>query len=410
MNNDQISKILMALLIVMVIVLFILIIVGIVITAKRKKNAPKMENSTNDERLERKSKIEQNYDVQSVFNFMEFDKIEDNMIVQKNGMRYLMVVQCQGVNYDLMSMEEKIGVEQGFIQFLNTLRHPIQIYIQTRTVNLEKSIATYRDRVKEYEMKLNRMKMEYQRMINSGNYSQEELDKYLFEITKQKNLTDYGKDVVSNTEKMSLNRGVLNKQYYIVIPYYSADINNGNLDKEEIKNMAFSELYTMAQSIIRTIGVTGVNGKILNSNELVDLLYVAYNRDEEEVYGLNKAVSAGYDELYSTSKNVLDKAMEALDKKIETEAVAMANLKIMEAKSEKEKMLEEKEDTLDLLIRDLAKSVIEQNKSYIGEDIAKTAQEKIQEEIDQESKKGEEKNVPEETKRKTRRVRKATKQ
>ena len=35
---------------------------------------------------------------------------------------------------------EKVSVEQGFISFLNTLRHPIQIYIQTRTINLERSV------------------------------------------------------------------------------------------------------------------------------------------------------------------------------------------------------------------------------------------------------------------------------
>ena len=80
------------------------------------------------------------YNKQSITKFMEFDKIEDNMIVQKNGNRYLMVVECQGVNYDLMSSMEQTAVEEGFLQFLNSLRYPIQIYVQTRTVNLENSI------------------------------------------------------------------------------------------------------------------------------------------------------------------------------------------------------------------------------------------------------------------------------
>ena len=39
-----------------------------------------------------------------------------------------MVLECQGVNYDLMSDMERTSVEQGFIQFLNTLRTEIQIY------------------------------------------------------------------------------------------------------------------------------------------------------------------------------------------------------------------------------------------------------------------------------------------
>ena len=88
---------------------------------------------------------------------MEFDKIDDNMILQKGGKRFLMVIECQGVNYDLMSGLEKNSVEQGFLQFLNTLRYPIQIYVQTRTVNLGSSINTYKERVdnisKEYATK-----------------------------------------------------------------------------------------------------------------------------------------------------------------------------------------------------------------------------------------------------------------
>ena len=40
---------------------------------------------------------------QSIFNFMEFDTVRDNMIIQKNNSRFLMVIECQGINYDLMS-------------------------------------------------------------------------------------------------------------------------------------------------------------------------------------------------------------------------------------------------------------------------------------------------------------------
>ena len=80
---------------------------------------------------------------------MEFDNIEDNMISTKNGGKYVMVVECQGINYDLMSELEKNAVEEGFVQFLNTLRHPIQIYTQTRTINLESSIQTYKSKIEE---------------------------------------------------------------------------------------------------------------------------------------------------------------------------------------------------------------------------------------------------------------------
>ena len=42
---------------------------------------------------------------------MGFDKIEDNMIIQKKGKKFLMIVKCQGINYDLMSGVEKTSVE-----------------------------------------------------------------------------------------------------------------------------------------------------------------------------------------------------------------------------------------------------------------------------------------------------------
>ena len=39
------------------------------------------------------------------------------MIIRKNRTQYVMVVQCQGVNYDLLSEKEKIAVEEGFVHF-----------------------------------------------------------------------------------------------------------------------------------------------------------------------------------------------------------------------------------------------------------------------------------------------------
>ena len=79
--------------------------------------------------------------------FMEFDKIEDDMIVQDNGDKYVMVIKCQGINYDLMSETEMLAVEEGFSNFLNTLKYPIQLYVQSRSLNLEEEIKKYKERL-----------------------------------------------------------------------------------------------------------------------------------------------------------------------------------------------------------------------------------------------------------------------
>ena len=141
--------------------------------------------------------------------------------------------------------------------------------------------------------------------------------------------------------------------------------------------MAFSELYTRAQSVVRTLGVCGINAKVMNSNELVELLYMAYNRDEAEIYGLDKALKAGYDELYSTAPDVIDKQMKALDKEIEQEALEKAKDKITEAKNEKQRALQQKKENKDDLIDELAQLIIEENAKFVGEDIAQNAIKKI---------------------------------
>lgn len=401
-NLNTLTAILTVVIIAIAILIAVLALVYVTSkTKKEKKQKPVSDNSNNANAIAEKTKT---FTVESVFNFMEFDKIEDNMIIQKKGNKYIMVVECQGINYDLMSEVEKNGVEEGFIQFLNTIRYPIQIYTQTRTINLEGSIQTYKDKVKVIEDTLEKQELQYKDMVSSGRYSKEQLDRAYYTLTKQRNLAEYGKDIIYTTEKMSLNKNVLNKKYYVVVPYYPEDVENANLDKEEIKNMAFSELYTRSQSILRTLAACGINGKILSSNDLVDLLYVAYNRDEQETYGLDRAMQAGYDELYSTAPDVFDKKMKALDEKIEQEAFKKANEKVFEAKSEKQRKFERKEEKTEDLIERMAKLIIEQNSATIGRDIAKAAEKKIDDEaIARKSKKegGTKENVQEKTKRRT---------
>ena len=149
MENNQLINMLTILLGIMIGILCILCVVFLVLKIKSREHKEKkaIKQKGEDVKLKAKTLTTQNYTKESIFKFMEFDKIDDNMILQKGGKRFLMVIECQGVNYDLMSGLEKNSVEQGFLQFLNTLRYPIQIYVQTRTVNLGSSINTYKERV-----------------------------------------------------------------------------------------------------------------------------------------------------------------------------------------------------------------------------------------------------------------------
>ena len=381
MNNNQMIDLLTILLGIMISILVILCIIFIVL--KVKSNKPKSKNKKEEKTAVKKGSgttTPQSYNKQSIFKFMEFDKIDDNMIVQKDGKRFLMVIECQGINYDLMSGLEKNSVEQGFLQFLNTLRYPIQIYVQTRTVNLSSSINTYKEKIDEISKKYATKQMEYNQKVRSGQYTEQELAKEKFELERQRNLYEYGIDIVNNTERMSLNKNILSKHYYVIIPYYPEEASNSNFDKEEISNLAFSELYTKCQSVVNSLSVCGINSKILDSTELAELLYVAYNRDESEVLNLRRALNAGYEDLYSTAPDVLDKRMKELDIKVEQDAIKKANEVLFDVMEEnqKQRRARQKEEELDRLIDQMAMALIEENKRSVGEDIANQAIEKIE--------------------------------
>lgn len=376
MSNSQIATLLMGVLGIMFFILIVLIGIYVIIRIKSKY---KQKEDENEENVSSKSKVEQMYNLKSIFNFMEFDKIEDNMIVQKKGKKFIMIVKCQGINYDLMSGVEKSGVEQGFIQYLNSLRYPIQIYIQTRTVDLTGSISTYKQKIRKLGDDLAHKEFDYNQKVRSGQYNSKQLEKERFEVVKARNLYEYGTDIVANTERMSLNKSILTKQYYIVLSYYPEEVSNSNYSADEISGMAFSELYTRAQTTINLMSVCGVTGKILDSYELAELLYSAYNRDEAENYDLQKAINSGYDSLYVTAPDVLEKRKRELDKQIEIDAINMANRAVDEVnhETELEKEVRKREEEYNEMVARMAELVLENNQDILGKSVVNKAKQKV---------------------------------
>lgn len=365
--------------VVLVFLIFMIVVLAFIywnMNRKAKKEEEEEEARTNP--VGNSTKVAKEYTKKSIFKFLQFDKIEDNMIVQDNGQKYLMVIECEGVNYDLMSKVEKTAVEAGFVQFLNTLRYPIQLYVQTRAVNIGESIQNYRSKLAITKKELDNKQMEYNRILKSEDYNEKEAEIVRRELIRIKNLYEYGQDVVNDIQKTSSNKNVLRKHYYIVVPYYTAEIGTDLLAEEEKRNMIFSELYTRCQSLIRALFSCEMKCRILNSTELVELLYIAYNRDDAETYSVEKALQAGYNELYSTAPDVLDKRMKAIDEKIEENAVNIAREAIDEVRLEKERKIKKKEEEFEKLVKQMAEKMLNENKKYIGKDVTEKAIEKIQ--------------------------------
>ena len=146
-----------------------------------------------------------------------------------------------------------------------------------------------------------------------------------FEVRKKRTLLEYGADIVSYVEKMSLNKSILQRKYYVVVSYYTSELGMAtNFTKEEAHDLAYSELYTRCRSIASALLPCGVESNIMKSDELAEMLYIAYNKDDADVYNIKKAIDNGFYRLYSTSQDVLEKKQIALDNKIKEQAVTEA--------------------------------------------------------------------------------------
>lgn len=393
---DSMIPMLQILIFVIFFIMFLLIALYIyLLRPKTKKEESKIIASDvdSDNSKEKEKKID-NYGrfqgeltTESIYQFMEFDEIVDNMIVRKNGTQFIMVLQCNGVNYDLMSEQEKIAVEEGFVQFLNTLRFPIQLYIQSRTLNLRDIIATYKGRVNNLSEDIDKLDARIAQAKAQGNRSL--VEKLQFERKRKVNVLEYGINITDYVEKLSSNRNVLQQKTYVVVSYYSAEIGGGlgNYTKEEIYNMCFSELYTRCQNIASALATSQITSKILDSEELAELLYIAYNRDEAELLQLSKALDAQYDALYSSGKDVLQKKQEKMDREISLEAIDIATDSILKADKMKQQEELSRQLNKDQKVKEKALELLDTYEDQLDPKVYKLAKKEVEKTIDEKQKK-----------------------
>ena len=290
-----------------------------------------------------------------------------------------------------MSEQEKIAVEEGFVQFLNTLRFPIQLYIQSRTLNLRDIIATYKGRVNNLSEDIDKLDARIAQAKAQGNRSL--VEKLQFERKRKVNVLEYGINITDYVEKLSSNRNVLQQKTYVVVSYYSAEIGGGlgNYTKEEIYNMCFSELYTRCQNIASALATSQITSKILDSEELAELLYIAYNRDEAELLQLSKALDAQYDALYSSGKDVLQKKQEKMDREINLEAIDIATDSILKADKMKQQEELSRQLNKDQKVKEKALELLDTYEDQLDPKVYKLAKKEVEKTIDEKQKK----NTPE---------------
>ena len=373
---DTVQMLNLILIVILILILILGFIAALLIFKMRKKKEPQNNNiqvqnqgqsQTKPNLITRDGKA-----IDSIYKFMEFDEVLDNMIVRKGRKQYVMVIECKGINYDLLSEDEKNAVESGFIEFLNTLRFSIQLYVQTRKLNFDELINNYHNKIHDIDNQISRLNTQIENAKRNGN--NDLVAKLEFERNRRQNILEYGESITDYTEKLSESKNILQQKTYIIISYYTAEFGDtSNYSNDEIDDIAFSELYTRAQTLIRALASAEVTGKVLNSEELMELLYVAYNREQSEIYTLRNALNSEYDKLYSTARDVMEEKKTRINRQIEADAAKLASKSIIDA--DKEEMQKRRKEEQ---IKQKALEMVEEYKDDMSKPLYESAKQKIQ--------------------------------
>ena len=239
-------------------------------------------------------------------------------------------------------------------------------------------LSSYSRRTEAMLDEISKIDAQIQLARQKGN--EELLNKLMFDRKRKINIVEYSESIEEYTNKINDSQYMLQQKTYIVVSYYANEIGDTKKYSDlELNDLVFSELFTRTQTILNALTSSEITGKVLNSEELAELLYVAYNRESSDTYTLRNALDAQYDRLYSTAKDVLETRKQELKKQIETEALKLATNSITKA----DEQLKEERKLKAAEIRRKAESIMADYKDDLSKDLyEKTIKEIREAELD----------------------------
>ena len=271
----------------------------------------------------------------NVKKFMEFDKIIDDMLINTKTEKYTMIVQCKGINYDLMSDIEKINVEKSFIEYISSLDYPIQIFVESRSIDLQDSLKIYADKKITYQFECENAEIEYQKLMQSMDIDSKKIENAQLKIRRANNIYEYVKGLEEYMEKVTFNKKMLQRKYYILFSVSKEEcINIENFKAKLMPEYAYSILFKRACETIEKLTNCQVGATVLASRNIAELMFRSFQKEQKYKQEFMQTIDSGYYNTYSKNRETLLKKNEILYK----EYLAEKEEKILKRKAfEKEK-------------------------------------------------------------------------
>jgi len=205
----------------------------------------------------------------STQNALLISEIRDGIAIMNDG-TFRAVIMCKSINFDLMSPQEREAVEFSYQGFLNSLYFPIQIFIRSQKVDL-----------RPYLEKLDNIRVTQDNMLLG--LLMEDYIAFLSDIAQQTNIMD--KKFYMAISYPDPNQDVRNvvKQSTgfftgVASLFSSSKAPHVVIDENTLEN-AKTELRNRVQAAMQGLQECGIQSLPLDTQELIELYYDAYNPD-----------------------------------------------------------------------------------------------------------------------------------
>lgn len=203
----------------------------------------------------------------STQNTLQIAEIRDGIVIMNDG-SFRSVIMVKSINFDLMSPQERESVEYSYQGFLNSLYFPIQIFTRSQKVD-----------IRPYIEKLDKIRSEHDNMLLA---------------LLMEDYIDFMSDLATQTN-------IMDKKFYVIVPYFpvvdaqkaveasknfvgslfgvfSKKEQHVTINETELEN-AKTELRNRVQATLAGLLQCGIQGLPLDTQELIELYYDAYNPD-----------------------------------------------------------------------------------------------------------------------------------
>ncbi len=194
--------------------------------------------------------------------FVPLSEVRDGIAVLKEGgMRAVLI--ASSINFALKSQDEQHAILQQFQEFLNTLDFSLQIYVQSRKLNIQPYLDLLRTREAQQDNDLMRVQL---------------------------------REYIGFVENFTTEVDIMTKSFFVVIPYAPATLNvslkgglSNILRRKGSKDAALaqtrfeedrSQIEQRIEVVEQGLNRVGIRTILLGTNEVIELFYHLFNPGE----------------------------------------------------------------------------------------------------------------------------------